>query len=51
LGRIVFSQVREQEMLLVAEIYNGQGRPESTTAKKKRELFEKVVATVSACFG
>jgi len=51
LGRIVFSQVREQEILLVAEIYNGQEKPRSTIAKKKREMFEKVVATVSACFG
>jgi hypothetical protein len=51
LGRIVFSQVRELQMLLVAEIYNGQEKPESATAKKNREIFEKVVATVSTCFG
>jgi hypothetical protein len=51
LGRIIFSQIREQEMLLVAEIYNGQERPESAAEKKKKEMFEKVVANVSACFG
>ena len=50
LGRIVLSQVREQKMLLQAEIHNGRTKPESATAKKKREIFEKVVATVSAVF-
>jgi hypothetical protein len=51
LGRIVFSQVRKQEMLLQAEIYNGPEKPEAAAAKRKREIFEKVVATVSARFG
>ncbi len=50
LGRIVLSQVREQEMLLQAEIHNGRTKPDSATARKKREIFEKVVATVSAAF-
>ncbi len=50
LGRIVLSQVREQEMLLQAEIHNGRKKLESANAKKKREIFEKVVATVSAAF-
>ncbi len=50
LGRIVLSQVREQEMLLQAEIHNGRTKRDSATAKKKRVIFEKVVATVSAAF-
>ncbi len=50
LGRIVLIQVREQEMLLQAELYKGREKPESPTAKKKKEIFEKVVATVNACF-
>ena len=50
LGRIVLSQVREQEMLLQAEIHNGRTKPESATATKKRDIFERVVATVSAAF-
>ncbi len=50
LGRIVLSQVREQEMLMQAEIYNGHGKSESATAKKKREIFEKIVAAISARF-
>jgi hypothetical protein len=50
LGRIVLSKVREQEMLMEAELYKGQEKQESTIAKKKKEIFEKVVATVNACF-
>jgi hypothetical protein len=50
LGRIVLSQVREQEMLMQAEISNEGGKPESATAKRKREIFEKVSASVSASF-
>jgi hypothetical protein len=50
LGRIVLSQVREQEMLMQPELYQGQAKPESTTAKKRKALFEKVVATVNAGF-
>jgi hypothetical protein len=50
LGRIVLIQVREQEMLMRAELYIGQENQESTIAKKKKAIFEKVVATVNACF-
>jgi hypothetical protein len=49
LGRIVLIKIREQEMLMQAELYKGQEKQESTIAKKKKEIFEKVVATVSAC--
>jgi len=48
LGRIVLSQIREQETLMQSEIYQGQDSPGSTTAKKRKALFEKVVATVQA---
>jgi len=48
LGRIVLIQVREQKMMMQAELYQGQEKQESTTAKKKKEIFEKVVATVNA---
>lgn len=50
LGRIVLIQVREQEMLMQAEIYNGQEKQESTIAKKKKEIFEEVITTVNGCF-
>jgi hypothetical protein len=50
LGRIVLIQVREQEMLMQAELYQGQDKPESPTAKKRKAVFEQVVATVNAGF-
>ena len=50
LGRIVLIKVREQEMLMQAELYTGQEKQESTIAKKKKEIFEKVVTTVNGCF-
>jgi len=50
LGRIVFIKVREQEMLMEAEIHEGRKKQESTITKKKVEIFEKVVATIGACF-
>jgi len=37
LGRIVLSKVSEQEMLLQAELYNGQEKQESTIEKMKNE--------------
>jgi len=50
LGRIVLIPVREQEMLMQAELYQGQDKPESPTAKKRKAVFEQVVATVNAGF-
>ena len=50
LGRIVLIQVRAKEMLLQAELCKGREKQESATAKKKRAIFEKVVATVNAGF-
>jgi hypothetical protein len=43
-------QVRAQEMLMQAELHLGQEKPESANVKRKKEIFEKVVATVNACF-
>ena len=40
----------EQEMLMQADLYTGQEKPESTIAKKKKAIFEEVVTTVNACF-
>jgi hypothetical protein len=37
-------------MLLQADLYIGQENQESTIAKKKKAIFEEVVATVNACF-
>jgi hypothetical protein len=50
LGRIVLIKIGEQEMLMQAELYTGQEKQESTAAKKKRVIFENLVATVHACF-
>ena len=50
LGRIVLIKVSEKEMLMQAELYTGQEKQESTIAKKKKEIFEKVVTTVNVCF-
>jgi hypothetical protein len=50
LGRIVMIKVREQEMLMQAELYTGQENQKFTLATEKKELFETVVTTVHACF-
>jgi len=50
LGRIVMIKAGEQEMLMQADLYVGQETPESAIAKKKKAIFEEVVATVNACF-
>jgi hypothetical protein len=50
LGRIVLIKFREQEMLMQADLCIGQEKQESTIAKKKKEIFEKVVTTVNVCF-
>ena len=49
LGRIVLIKVREQETLIQADLYIGQEKPASTIAKKKKTIFEEVVATVNVC--
>lgn len=50
LGRIVLIQVREQEMLMQAELYKEQEKQKSTIAKKKKEIFDKVITTINGCF-
>jgi hypothetical protein len=50
LGRIVLIKMNEQEMLMQAELYQGQEKQESTIAKKKKDIFEKVVTTINICF-
>ena len=50
LGRIVLIKIREQEMLMQAELYKVQKKQGPSIVKKKMELFEKVVAAVSSCF-
>lgn len=50
LGRIVMIKAGEQEMLMQADLYVGQENQESTIAKNKKEIFEKVVTTISVCF-
>lgn len=50
LGRIVLIKVGEQEMLMQADLYLGQENQEPAIGKKKKEIFEKVVTTVNACF-
>lgn len=50
LGRIVLIKVGEQEMLMQADLYIGLEKQESTIAKKKKEIFKKVVTTVNDCF-
>ena len=50
LGRIVMIKAGEQKMLMQADLYLGQEKQESTIAKKKKEIFEKVVTTVNAGF-
>ena len=39
LGRIVLIKVREQEMLMQAELYKGQEKQEAIIAKKKKEML------------
>jgi len=46
----ILIKLNEQEMLMQAELYQGQEKQEYTIAKKKKEIFEKVVTTVNACF-
>ena len=50
LGRIVLIKVGEQKMLIQADLYIGQENKASAIAKKKKEIFEKVVTTVNVCF-
>jgi hypothetical protein len=50
LGKIVLIEMRDGQMLLQAELYQGQAEAESPPAKQKKQVFEQVVATVNNCF-
>ena len=50
LGKIVLIKMRDGRMLLQAELYTGQATVNSSLVPKKKEVFEKVVATVENCF-
>ena len=50
LGKIVLIEMRDDQMLLQAELYQGQAEVESPPAKQKKQLFEQVVATVTNYF-
>lgn len=40
----------EQEMLMQADLYIGQESQESAIVKKKKAIFEEVLAAINACF-
>jgi hypothetical protein len=50
LGKIVLIKIDDGHMLIQADLYKGQGNLNSPLVKKKRDVFEKVVATVNNCF-
>jgi len=50
LGKIVLIKIHDGKMLIQADLYKGQGNLNSPLVKKKRNVFEKVVATVNDCF-
>ena len=50
LGRIVMVKIRDEQMLMQAEIYKGQEDLKSPLVQKKKKVFEKVVRTISDCF-
>jgi hypothetical protein len=50
LGKIVLIEMRDGQMLLQAELYQGEAEAESLPAKQKKQVFEQVVATVNNCF-
>jgi hypothetical protein len=49
LGKIVLIKIHDGKMLIQADLYKGQGNLNSPLVKKKRNVFEKVVATVNNC--
>jgi hypothetical protein len=50
LGKIVLIKIHEGKMLIQAELYKGQDGEGSPLVKKKKYVFEQVVATVNNCF-
>ncbi len=50
LGKIVLSKMRDDQMLLQAELYQGQAEVESPLVKQKKQVFEQIVATINNRF-
>jgi hypothetical protein len=50
LGKIVLIKIEDGKMLIQAEIYKGQEDLNSPLVKKKRDVFEKIIATVNNTF-
>jgi hypothetical protein len=50
LGKIVLIEMRDGQMLLQAELYQGQAEMESPPAKQKERVFQQVVVAVTNCF-
>ena len=50
IGRIVLITIREGRMLIQADLHVGQEPTDAPVAKRKRRLFEQVVATVNDGF-
>lgn len=50
LGKIVLIKMSEGKMVIQAELYTGQEAIDSPLVQRKKEVFEKIVATVDNCF-
>ena len=50
LGKIVVINMHDGHMVIQEELYKGQGSVPSPLVKKKKQVFEQVVATVHNCF-
>jgi hypothetical protein len=50
LGKIVLITMHDNQMLLQAELYQGQAEVESPRVQQKKHVFDQVVATVNNCF-
>jgi hypothetical protein len=50
LGKIVLIKIHDGKMLIQADLNKGQGNLKSPLVIKKKNVFEKVVATVNNCF-
>jgi len=50
LGKIVLINIRDDQMLMQAELCTGRENLQDPLVKQKREILEAVVSTVSSCF-
>jgi len=51
LGKIVLINIRDDQMLMQAELRTGGRNLQDSLVKQKREILEAVVSTVNSCFG